>query len=614
MPLSFPSSPAVGDYYTPGPPGSRVWRWNGILWEIVQPVQFAKVGNRVETITPNREGHIRLLDGPVPIILAFLLSAVCAFGQATVSKVMVDVKMSNGKFQEVELTPVSNYVIGFDGTGQLVVKADGGGGSGTNTGDVTLTGTPDYITISGQTITRHAIDLAADVTGTLPAANGGTGITSLGTGVATALGQPVTGSGSIVLGNSPTISAPTLTISTNDAFVAGTGTASGLTAGEATAALGLKTATTTVSVSGATAPTSGQVLTATSSTAATWQTPSGGGGGLTNITETLHTASPNNTVNAEQLAVTGGTTNTDLVVTPRGTGAFIVGPHPDGTATGGNKRGTGAIHLQTWNNEAGKVASGAYSVVAGALNTASNSYAVAMGFNCTASNQFGFSAGQSNNVSAYNGGSIGEGNTVSGNWAFAFGRNNNLSGTECFAGGQTNTVAANFSAALGQNNQTVSGATHSIATGEQARADRLGMHAQASGMFAANGDAQAIRSVLRNKTTTNSAVTLFTNGSSTRLTIPSGKILHAQVTLLGSKSDGTAVASYMRQVAIKNVAGTTSLVGTVNTIGTDEAAGTSIAITADDTNDALQINVTGITSETWRWVAVVEGVELAFGN
>ena len=41
----------------------------------------------------------------------------------------------------------------------------------------------------------------------------------------------------------------------------------------------LKSATTTVSVSAATAPTSGQVLTATSGTAATWQTPSGGGGG-----------------------------------------------------------------------------------------------------------------------------------------------------------------------------------------------------------------------------------------------------------------------------------------------------------------------------------------------
>jgi len=41
---------------------------------------------------------------------------------------------------------------------------------------------------------------------------------------------------------------------------------------------GLRTATTTVSVSGATAPTAGQVLTATNGTTATWQTPSGGGG------------------------------------------------------------------------------------------------------------------------------------------------------------------------------------------------------------------------------------------------------------------------------------------------------------------------------------------------
>jgi hypothetical protein len=40
----------------------------------------------------------------------------------------------------------------------------------------------------------------------------------------------------------------------------------------------LRSATTTVNVSSATAPTAGQVLTATSGTAATWQTPSGGGG------------------------------------------------------------------------------------------------------------------------------------------------------------------------------------------------------------------------------------------------------------------------------------------------------------------------------------------------
>lgn len=40
-----------------------------------------------------------------------------------------------------------------------------------NSTNVTLAGSLDYITISGQTITRNAIDLAADVTGTLPTSN-----------------------------------------------------------------------------------------------------------------------------------------------------------------------------------------------------------------------------------------------------------------------------------------------------------------------------------------------------------------------------------------------------------------------------------------------------------
>ena len=43
--------------------------------------------------------------------------------------------------------------------------------TGTNSGDVTLVGTSDYITISGQEITRNQIDLANDVTGILPSAN-----------------------------------------------------------------------------------------------------------------------------------------------------------------------------------------------------------------------------------------------------------------------------------------------------------------------------------------------------------------------------------------------------------------------------------------------------------
>jgi len=57
---------------------------------------------------------------------------------------------------------------------------------------VTLAGSLDYITLSGQEITRNAVDLAADVTGVTPIANGGTGANNAG-GARTSLGVDAAG-------------------------------------------------------------------------------------------------------------------------------------------------------------------------------------------------------------------------------------------------------------------------------------------------------------------------------------------------------------------------------------------------------------------------------------
>ena len=72
-----------------------------------------------------------------------------------------------------------NAIARFNGTGGTIIQdsgitiADGASGTlaGSNSGDVTLAGTPDYITLAGQIITRAQIDLTADVTGELPTAN-----------------------------------------------------------------------------------------------------------------------------------------------------------------------------------------------------------------------------------------------------------------------------------------------------------------------------------------------------------------------------------------------------------------------------------------------------------
>lgn len=68
---------------------------------------------------------------------------------------------------------------------------------------LTLGGTP-------ATALLQATSITAGWTGQLAVSRGGTGISSFGTGVATALGQNVTGSGGIVLATSPTMVTPTL--------------------------------------------------------------------------------------------------------------------------------------------------------------------------------------------------------------------------------------------------------------------------------------------------------------------------------------------------------------------------------------------------------------------
>jgi hypothetical protein len=87
----------------------------------------------------------------------------------------------------------------------------------TNDGTQTLTNK----TINGSSNTITNVSLTTGVTGTLPVANGGTGITSLGTGIATFLETPSSsnlaaaltdeaGSGTVAFTNSPTFTTPTL--------------------------------------------------------------------------------------------------------------------------------------------------------------------------------------------------------------------------------------------------------------------------------------------------------------------------------------------------------------------------------------------------------------------
>jgi len=281
-----------------------------------------------------------------------------------------------------------------------------------------------------------------------------------------------------------------------------------------------------------------------------------------------------------------------VVIEQQGFGG-ILSAIPDGTATNGNFRGYGAIELCSSRTAATQVASGLLAaIVGGESNTASNTRSSVCG---------------------------GQTNVASGADAFCGGgRASTASSTDAAnIGGNQNTASGISAITLGgfQNQAT---AENALAYGRGGLANRYSMMAHGNIPFAVIGDSQRVAAVLRGKTTTNTAVEMSLNGSTAYLTIPSGKVMFCNIKVVGVKSDGSAVATYERQYAAKNVAGTSTEIYAPVTIGTDNAAGTTLALSVVDqagaATDYISIQPTGIASETWRWVASVDAVEVAYGS
>jgi hypothetical protein len=278
------------------------------------------------------------------------------------------------------------------------------------------------------------------------------------------------------------------------------------------------------------------------------------------------------------------TTNANLVIAPNGTGALIASI-PDGTATGGNARGTNSVDLQTNRSNATQVASGSTStiiggysnrsegvnstVIGGNLNNASGTTSIAGGNNTSTSASSSLGIGSDLNVSGAFGVCFGRQNVVSsvssvvsggqsntassGTYATVVGgQSNTASGQYSVAGGSINTVSQRYGFGIGRNNivngsdasaaigfdnttsgvssialgygHTVNGA-YSAGLGADTLTYLYGQISTASSLFANDGDAQQSLLTARRSAALNSAATtvLSLDGTgTTNLIIPNG--------------------------------------------------------------------------------------------
>lgn len=386
--------------------------------------------------------------------------------------------------------------------------------------------------------------------------------------------------------------------------------------------------------------------------------------GVTGFTPSQNTASPNNTVNASRLLVDVATTNGDIVLQPKGTGA-VLAQLPDSTATGGDKRGANAVDLQTSRPASTRVASGAFSVICGGEgNIANSSHAVAVGGQTSqATGQASFVGGGLSNAAAGYASVVvgGASNNANAQYSVISGGNfHTISGAfSGVASGYYNRVSSDYSAILGGNNNEISfgsnynaiingAGNYSISgsyvtiigrdnrnEGYNSDALLVGRYAESkhwsashqvysASRFAANGDCQRMEFMLSRGTTNNTATELTLDGATpyaagagiatNRLYLGGGgssAVYAFDGVVMAKLVSGSSAKAWRITGGIRLHSGTLTLISSSATELFSTGSAWSIAAAADTTNTALLINVTGGASETIRWNAHLHILKVA---
>ena len=364
----------------------------------------------------------------------------------------------------------------------------------------------------------------------------------------------------------------------------------------------------------------------------TWAAPASGG--VTFFTEAQSTASPNATVNVDSLTAVASTTNADIAIRPKGTGA-ILAAIPDNTTAGGNKRGANAIDLSTaTRSNADRVASGDNSVIIGQNCRAYNTGAVAIGSAVFsgglqsvglstgfASGDYSFSIGSSSTASgrasvAFGGTQYG-GVTASGEASLALG-NSTASGLFSIAMGEQNTASGQGASAVGGRNNLANAYLSSVSGGYCTANSVEGRQVRGRALGTVQGETQKSEFFLSIRTTGNTATTVTVAGGAAgtgnQVILSNQSAYRFKGSIVGKQSGSVNAAVWDIDgflVRGANAAATTLNVSNVTLVENTPAWGTP-TLAADTTNGGLRVQVTGAAATNIQWTAVIETTEVIY--
>jgi hypothetical protein len=188
-------------------------------------------------------------------------------------------------------------------------------------------------------------------------------------------------------------------------------------------------------------------------------------------------------------------------------------------------------------------------------------------------------------------------------------------------GGATHTASGVAATIGGGYENTASGDYATIPGGMDAVADKFGQSAYAAGDFAVLGDAQTNLFVVRLGAATHISGTWYSlslNGGaatpSIYLTVPLTTTWTVRAQIVGATQNLAQMWSYEVVCMISNVAGTTSVQGNSVTVIYESDADYNAQCAADDTNDALAIQVqrTDDTDYDIRWVGTIWATQVQY--